>query len=291
MELCERESVNLVELTHKAAEAGHHDLAWRIPVLVHRFYRLRKSWEYGIPMLKVAIESARHIGDRNGESLALSGLALFHADLQQLQESRRCSEQALAIARKTGHRWGQGIALQVLALTYQHLRRFEESIDCSRQSLTLFRETGDRVDEGNALVQLGQAAVGLRRLTEAVEHFQTALTITDTTAYWFHVWAHNGLSYAFRRLGRYPESIQHAECALDLSQEIGDWWGQGEALYSLGRAQQHAGRHEAAHHSFTRALAIFDDLHTPQADRVRERLHALGITHSRPGPAPPNPTA
>ncbi len=291
MEWCERESINLAELTRKAAEAGHHDLTWRIPVLAHRFYWLRKYWEYGIPMLTVALESARRIDDRNGESLALSGLALFHADLQQLPESRDCGEQALAIARKTGHRLGQGVALQVLALTYQRLRRFEESINCGQESLIIFREIGDRGNEGNALVQLGQAAVGLQRLTEAVEHFQTALTITDTTAYWFHGWAHNGLSYTYRRLGRYPEAIQHAEYALDLSHQLGDGWGHGEALYSLGRAQQHAGQHEAARHSLTRALTFFDDLHTPRADRVREHLHALGITHSRPGPAPPNSTA
>jgi hypothetical protein len=27
--------------------------------------------------------------------------------------------------------------------------------------------------------------------------------------------------------------------------ERGDWWGQGEALYSLGKAQYYAGRHAA----------------------------------------------
>jgi hypothetical protein len=49
MEWVDREHVNLAELTHQAAKAGHHDLAWRIPVLVHRSTGYANTGNTGSP--------------------------------------------------------------------------------------------------------------------------------------------------------------------------------------------------------------------------------------------------
>jgi hypothetical protein len=57
--------------------------------------------------------------------------------------------------------------------------------------------------------------------------------------------------------------------------EIGDQQGKAITLTSLGTALRDAGRLSAAYASWRRALAIFDDLGSPQAVELRGRIAAI----------------
>jgi tetratricopeptide (TPR) repeat protein len=275
IEWSERDLVNSLAATRRAAESGHHDLAWRIPVMSYCIFYMRKYWDDGIIALKVGLSSARSIQDHNGEAYILVCLGSTHHDLRQFDDALDCFHHALRLFRDTGDRWGEGIALFGLGGTYRGLREFENATDCCRQCLSIFRETGDPLAESLVLIQLGYATGGLCQFNEAIEYFQAAVTISEAPSKRIHGWTQHGLSYAHRGLGQYLKAIEHSEQALVLFEETHDPWGQGETLYGLGRAQHNSGQHDAAHHSLTRALAIFEDLSTQRAELVRAYLQAF----------------
>lgn len=88
-------------------------------------------------------------------------------------------------------------------------------------------------------------------------------------------WALHGLGYAHQGLRHFEHAIARYHEALDVFCEVGDRPGQGETFYNLGQAHLHMSRPDAARDCWMRALAIFEDLQTPQTAAVLARLRSL----------------
>jgi tetratricopeptide (TPR) repeat protein len=281
-------ALNVRTAIRRAANSGHHDLAWRLPAASFIFFYFVKYRDDWITELEIGLASARRIHERFGEAAILTDLGWAYHDLRRFDESIDHSAHALRIFQEIGQQWGQGAALHLLGAAHQELRSFEKALGYLQQARSLFRKAGDLPYESFALIQLGLSANGLRQFTEAIDYFQTALTMMDALGHRLHGWVHHGLSYAYRSLEQFPQAITHAEHALVLFDKTADLWGQGQALYSLGRAQHLSGQHDAAHQSLTKAHKIFEDLHTPLADRVLTHLQTL---NTRPHNHPNDPIA
>ena len=66
---------NLAAAARQAAAAGLHDVAWRLPPTLFPVFNRRSSWAECVTMHRVAVESARKVGDRLGEAWVLNQLA------------------------------------------------------------------------------------------------------------------------------------------------------------------------------------------------------------------------
>jgi tetratricopeptide (TPR) repeat protein len=107
------------------------------------------------------------------------------------------------------------------------------AIEYYEQVLQIARETGDRRSEGNSLGNLG-------------------------------------LAYA--DLGETRRAIEYYEQVLQIARETGDRRGEGNALWSMALALgQVEDRAQAMVHAET-ALAIYEQIESPHAEIVRNRL-------------------
>jgi len=129
---------------------------------------LRQHPREKIRWLEAAISSAREIGDRQGEGVALGNLGNAYAALGDARKAIEYHEQALVIAREIGDRRGEGAALGNLGLAYADLGDARKAIEYYEQRMVIAREIGDRRGEGAALGNLGNAYADIEETEKAI---------------------------------------------------------------------------------------------------------------------------
>jgi DNA-binding SARP family transcriptional activator len=273
------ERVNLVAVTRQASSAGLHEVAWRLPAPLFRIFEARGNWADLVTTHRVALDSARRIGNRQGEAWVLVNLGEALGIIGD-SEGIGCLEQALAISREAGDRSAESRAANNLAEVYTRLGRSEEAIDLLRRGLELSRAAGRRFGEGVALVNLGDALLDLDRADEALDYLQQARRIfaevesVDGAGY---VLVSLGRCYLL--LGRDADALDHLAQGLTSHQISDNRQQQAAALRLLGRAQARNGLAAEACESWTRAAGIFDDLgDSARAAEVRAEQDNSGFS-------------
>jgi tetratricopeptide (TPR) repeat protein len=232
-----REALACYEQTVQIARGmGDHRLEGeRLEKLAKSHHRLRELRE-AIAYYEQALEIAREMGDRQWEGRVLGTLGLAYASQGTMHQAMACYEQGVEIAREAGDRRGEGSRLGNLGLAHAALGQTNEAIGCYEQVLEIAREIGDRRMEGNALGQLGLSHVALHRPREAIRHY---------------------------------------EGGLEIAREIGDRLGEAIRLANLGHVYRQLGDAPRAGDSWEQALAVYEALADPNAERVRGWLEQL----------------
>jgi tetratricopeptide (TPR) repeat protein len=83
-----------------------------------------------------------------------------------------------------------------------------------------------------------------------------------------------GLAYA--SLDEQSKAIEYYEEALKISREIGDRRGEGNHLFNMSLSLQVLGRQEKAISLARSALEIFEQIESPNAEAVRQKLAEWG---------------
>jgi DNA-binding SARP family transcriptional activator len=256
----DRERVNLVAATRQASSAGLHEVSWRLPPPLFQIFDARGNWADLITTHRMALDSARHVGNRQGEAWVLNNLGEA-LGITGDSEGIGCLEQALAISREVGDRRGESRAANNLADAYTRLGRSQEAIDLLRRGLDLSRAVGHRYGEGIALVNLGDALLDLNRADEALDYLQQARrTFAEIEAVDGAGYVLVALGRCYLLLGRDADAQDHLGQGLTSHQISGNRQQQAVALRLLGRAQLRNGLAAEARESWTRAAGIFDDL-------------------------------
>ncbi|MFZ0187971.1 MAG: tetratricopeptide repeat protein, partial [Streptosporangiaceae bacterium] len=267
------ERANVLAATRQAATAGRHDIAWRLPVPLFLVFDSRGAWADCIASHRVALDSARQAGNRQGEAWVLNNLGLALGATRD-SEGITCLEQSLALRHEIEDRAGEAQAAGNLADTYSRLGRPKEAIDLFSRARDLSREVGNRYSEGVNLTNLGAALLEVDRADEAVTPLEQARATFGEIPY------PDGVGYASYHLGRCYRSLGRGQQALDCLQEAlsshraaGNRHRQAVTLRALGAAQTENGQTVQARHSWAEALAIFVELgDETQAAQVREDL-------------------
>ena len=267
------ERVNLVAATRQASEYGLHDVAWRLPAPLFVVFQSRNNWVDCISTHRVALDSARRLGNRQGEAWILNNLG-YALGITGDSDSIGCLEQALSIRREIGDRIGEAQAANNLADAYRALGRRQEALELLHRALDLDREVGYRLGEGVVLVNLGDVLLGLDRADAAIGYLQQArrtfaeIDHADGTGYALY-W----LGQCYASLGRDAEVLDCLEQALASHQVAGNRYRQAVTLKFLGQIQARGGLIAEARGSWARAAAIFDDLaDSAQAAEIRANM-------------------
>ncbi|WP_165978702.1 AfsR/SARP family transcriptional regulator [Actinomadura darangshiensis] len=272
---CEEERLNLVAATRHAAEAGLHDVAWKLPFTLWSYFSLRTRWTDWIVTHDLGLAAVRDGGDRYGEAHLLTSIANAYRDVHRFDEAFERFAAAVAMGREIGEPWIEASARTLRSVALTDLRRFDEAMGDCTSADRIFRAIGDRWGEAWARYQLGEICGRIRRPAEGIEHSRQALALFEQVEdHWGisrTLWA---LGLAYRDLGRLEEAEDHSRRALDAARAIGNRLGEGFALLNLGKIRNDAGDTLAAHRLWRQALTIFEQLGAPQADRVRARLTA-----------------
>ena len=80
------------------------------------------------------------------------------------------------------------------------------------------------------------------------------------------------LGIAYGNLGEYRRAIEYYEQQLAIAREIGDRRGEGNALWNMSLALDKLGERAKAIENAEAALKIYDQIESPNAERVRKQL-------------------
>ncbi len=270
---------NVIAATEQASAAGRHDIAWRLPAPLLNIFERRGAWTDCIATHRIALNSARQAGNRQGEAWVLNTLG---EALGMIRESEGIGylEQSLAIRREIGDRRGEAQAVNNLADAYSRLGRSREAVELFRRARDLNREVGNRYGEGVALTNLGEALIDIDRAEEAVGHLEQASKTFGEIGYL------DGIGYAMHTLGQCYMSLRRDTEATDcLRQAVfsheaaGNRHRQAVALHTLGTVQARSGLPAEAARSWGQAAAIFDQLgDLARAAQVRAEQAASGLS-------------
>ncbi len=283
---CDDELANLVTATDQAARCGLHEIAWKLPVAAWGFFDLRKHWAEWITTHRVALASARRLGDRYGEAWVLNNLGIAHGQQLQFTEAIEYLEKSLELRRLIGDRRGEGWTLNNIGNVLFHQGQYQESIGHHERALAIRREIGDRYGEATSLNNLGDAYGQAGLSSRAIEYLQKALAIRHAIGDWQgESEAMEVLAGLFSDIGEYGVALEWCGKSLKIAQEIGDRFGAAESLDRMGNVLSRSGHPGRARESLEQALTLYRKLGHPNAARVQTLLGRLSGERAQSRPS------
>lgn len=211
------ERAALVALVRVAADHGRHDCAWRLAFWLRDYFFLTKQWQEWLDTHRIALASARAIGDRWAEAATLNNLGIAHANQGDLDAAAQCYQQALPLFRDLSDEHGQVTTMANLGSTYYYRGRHEAA---------------------------------LRELTSAAEFYLRTGAERNAAL------ALRGVALAETAVGRYADSLAHATDALHTCLRLGLFVDAAMALNCLGWTHFRAGHHDLAAVTYQEAVAM-----------------------------------
>jgi DNA-binding SARP family transcriptional activator len=273
------ERSNLTAATRQAAAAGRHDIAWRLPAPLLNIYERRGNWADCIATSRIALDSARQAGNRQGEAWVLNTLGYFLGMIGE-SESIGYLEQSLAIRREIGDAQGEAQSANNVGDAYWRLGRAAETIELFQRARDLNQQVGNRYGEGVSLTNLGAALLDVGRAEEGVAQLEQACKTFEEIGFLDGVgYAMHTLGEAYLSLGRDADAMDCMRRAMASHKAAGSRHRQAVTLQSLGRIQARSGLPAEAGQSWAQAAAIFDELgDANRAAEVRAEQAASGIS-------------
>jgi tetratricopeptide (TPR) repeat protein len=254
-----------------AVGTSRDNAAVRLPIVLAEYLvDWRQRFDEALAAATISRDTARLLGDRGNETVALSILGIALRELRRFEEAITAHQDALAIFRQTGNRCREGMTLDNLGIVLREARRFEEAITAHQDALAIFRQSGDQHSEGMTLGNLGNDLEEVHRFEEAITAHQDALAIFRQTGdRRGEGMALFNLGSALQQAGQLEEAITACQDAAAICRDVGDRRGEGMAACNLGGALAGLGRYEEAITAYKRDIAICRDI----GDR-----HGEGIT-------------
>ncbi|HEY3552327.1 MAG TPA: tetratricopeptide repeat protein, partial [Solirubrobacterales bacterium] len=149
------------------------------------FFLRRSQFDEALWLLERALLLSRRIGTGRWEAVVEGNLSAAHSGLGHYQLALEHGERSLRLRRQIGDRFGESFALTRLAHAWRGLRAPETAVRLCRDAITLGRSTPLRRDKTVAepLDVLASCLQDLGRTDEAIACWEEAATIYDDTGY------------------------------------------------------------------------------------------------------------
>jgi DNA-binding SARP family transcriptional activator/tetratricopeptide (TPR) repeat protein len=270
--------VLLAVISHAAA-AGFDVHAWQLPWALGEYFSRRGNWQDEITTQRIALAAARRLGDLAAQARAHQGLGCAQSTSSAGRVGRAHLARALSLYRKLGDNVGLSWIHLCFAIAFDFQRRPDKALGHARQVLTLARASGHAVQEANALSTIGWLYAQLGDYPRALSHCRLGLDVyrelgdrNGEAATW------DSLGYVHHHRGDYAQAETCYLRALELSADLGRRLNDAIILDHLGDARIAAGDTRGARESWRQGLAILDELHHPDAMRLRRKVSDGGIS-------------
>ncbi|MBO0801826.1 MAG: tetratricopeptide repeat protein [Nocardiopsaceae bacterium] len=269
---------NVVAATRQASSAGLDEVGWRLPAALFPVFNRRGNWADCATTHRIALDSARNAGNRQGEGWVEHNLGLALARMRE-NEGLGHLERALAIRREISDIEGESQAALNIAGAYYQLEGPQAALKHMLGCLDVVRRVGEPGDDATALSNLGRVYLELDRLDEAEECFRQVMAIlSDIAEPYVEGHAMCNLGRVYLGQGRLVEADEVIREAVMMHRSVGDQVGEAEALKFLGHVQRDLGQLTDARNSWTVALRILGDLgETEQAREIETELASLAV--------------
>lgn len=272
----------LVQLLDGAGEAAPRDLRARALSAVGMLGQNLGDYEAAREALAESLDLWRVLGDERGVAAGLTRLGWVRWRQCDYVEARRLSEEALLLHRKRGDDEGEAHALMNLAWTLLFQEDPAGALELLDQALEIRKARGDRRGIAFALTLRGWSLLELGEPERARELLEEAVSLKrEVGERQLLAFAQTVLAACFNEQGEGAAARSLVlDQALPTFRAVGDRWGIGLALYTLGRTHEAGGDSDRARELYRESLQIrqeMGDLHG--AARSRARLEAV---ESRP---------
>jgi tetratricopeptide (TPR) repeat protein len=267
--------VLLATIEH-AAMAEYDAHAWQLGWTLADFLEYRGQFHDWIAAQQHATAAARRLNDPN--TLARNLIILGNACIYAGAHDQACLalHEAIDTYRHLGDLSGQGRCEHTLGGVFERQGRYAEALECARRALELYRAGGNREGEARAHNAIGWSLSCLGEHDEAIVHCEQALRryqeLKDANG---QAAAWDSLGSAYQAQQRFSQALHCFGQALVLLRDYGDRYNEARVLIHAGDANQGAGDGPAAQKAWRCAVAVLDDLGSPEAAEVRVRLSAM----------------
>ena len=221
----------------------------------------------------------RRLGDQGGVAMSLRQIGTVHQQQGRLDEAMRHYEEALDITRNLGDLSGIAGSLHQMGTIYQLQGHLDEAMRQYKEALDIARELGEQSGIATSGYQIAMIYQQLGRTDEAMHHYEESLAINrrlgDQSAI-AHSLGQIGMIH--QDLGSPDEAMRHYEMALEIKRRLGDQSGIAHSLGQIGTLVEKQGRVDDALRYVVRALLIFYELQSPQAQVAANHVRRLGET-------------
>lgn len=189
--------------------------------------------EEGAEYFTRAIEGFRDCGDIAGEASALCNLSRLRLTTGDTGSAVELARQGAAMYDRMGHALKGANGRYALGLALTQSGQHAAASEQLQEALEVFRDSRQRMWEGMTLFRLAEVDIAARRPAQAAAGAEMALTVL---------------------------------------RGIGGEWRRGNVLTVLGSALTGIGQSDRARVCWLEALAIYEELGSPEADGVRALL-------------------
>jgi tetratricopeptide (TPR) repeat protein/transcriptional regulator with XRE-family HTH domain len=266
----------LLAAIHLAADHGFDVHAWQLPFCLETFFYRRSHWEDWAATQQAALAAACRLGDSYAQTLAHSGIANAQLQTGRPAEALRHLATALRLREQAGDLYGQARVHLYTGWALESQGRYNDALAHSRRGLRLAETAGLLAQPllAEALNQVGWDLAKVGRYREALGYCQRAVTLSHRLGNKHTQPAMlDSLAYVYQHLGQHAESADCYSHAVELLDELGHRYQKADTLAHAGDAHHADGNLPAARQAWTQALAILEDLHHPDAEPLRAKLH------------------
>jgi tetratricopeptide (TPR) repeat protein len=275
LDWCEAEHENLVAVIRSAAAEGRHSQAWKLAMTLVNFFNVRKYREDRLITARIAAESARSIGDLQGEAWSTMNVGSALADLGQSDEAMRHYRESLGKWHLIDDSYGQAMCLNNLSEAQRYTRRFDDSLESAEHAIVLCRALADRRSEAITLTNFGMTYSSLGRFSEALDALEQGLEAAHGIDRYQEGVLLSETGRCLTRTGQFQEAAERFNDALLCQRETGDTFGEARSLVGLAGIQRELHDLNGARDSLNRAFAIFSRLREPEAVAVQTQIDQL----------------
>ncbi len=250
------------------------DLLGQAAALTYLSLLQRVTGDYpAVASLGQALTLYRDLGDRIGEATALIYLGVVQYLTGDYPAAAASQRQALALYRDLGSRLGQAAALGHLGYVHYLTGDYPTAAAGLGQALALFRELGHRLGEAAVLTSLGVVQYQTGDYPTAAASQGQALTLyRDLGDRYGEAETLNNLGQLLGASADPADARVHHGQALDIARALGTPLEQARALEGIGHSHLHQGQHDHGTEYLRQALALYQRLGSPQAQRVETAL-------------------
>ncbi|KNE81959.1 BTAD domain-containing putative transcriptional regulator [Streptomyces xinghaiensis] len=264
-------------LQEAAQEAGDRQAEGRARVSLANVYNLAGRFADAEEQARLAMDAGDSVGDPVSSAFARNDRGLAAAYQSRYEDAETYLQQSLDLFLADGNQQSAASALSNLSRTHLLTDRVGSAVALAEQAVATYRELGVAMRLANGKYALGLALARAGRAEQAHQELTEALAIFRTSRQ--RLWegmTHFRLAELQLAAGKPAQAASLAEQALSVLRGIGGEWRRANALTMLGRALNDIGQLDRARVCWQEALAVYDQLGSPEAAEVRALLQPLG---------------
>lgn len=202
-----------------------------------------------------------------------NNLGMTHAELGDVKKARKYYLEALNPCTVSGDS-------ETLAGVNNNIGNLEFDVGQLRSAESYYkraeelaRTSGNLDTQALVLASLGRLSMAAGNYDDAILKSENALQIFRKTGNrWYEAKILRGISQIHFRRRDAKKMLENLEAAYTISEEIGDYYGEGEALFNSGVLLQHSDNLSFAEEHFQKALSAFE-LSESEKDIAKSLFH------------------